>query len=127
MRPGSGSGIQPGFCAVTWRAVNGPSTATLLSATAVVFIAKRGAVSRQQMASVRCLGVPKVRGRGAQRVTPGLRSAAANRLWYGEDRCPPAVLRGPGTAVPLRACHDAYSFLVARLPWGTSAPGEYLF
>lgn len=36
---GSGRGIQPGFCGVTWRAVNTPSTATPLtplSVTAVV-------------------------------------------------------------------------------------------
>lgn len=91
-----------------------------LSVPLLWFYSKHGCCQQQQMASARFLGVPKVGGcREAQRVTPGPCSNAANRSWCDEDRCPPAVLRGSGTAVPWCACHDAYSFLVARLPRGT--------
>lgn len=85
------------------------------------------------MVSLRFLGVPKEGCREAQGVTPGRRSAAANRLWYRERRChvlAPAVLRA--LRVQGQQCLGMpvmvnISVSGTRLPWGTSAQVENLF
>lgn len=115
---GSGRRIQPGFRGVTWRAEHCNTS----QCHCCGFTANTGAVSSSRWPLLASSESPRCKAGGcreAQRVTPGPRSIAANRSWCSEDRCPPAVLGGPGTAAPWCACRDAYSFLVARLPRGT--------